>query len=251
MSQPDGGERDQRAVERVADGRLGERGAGHPPQCDTRAISAQAEELAARRFGQQRAARERHAEHGQADDDPQRLEVEQHHRAGAGEQPQRQPHRPAQPAAERDAEARPPPAPRPTTASRIVSRPPWSSRPWPFASARTRTARGTPAPCSGQQHHRAEAVAARDRRRGERRQRRRRAHLAQHRVIEDEHVRREVLDAERDSAGAMITAAMMKRRGDGTARPRISTATAAKIAVSASEPPAASTISAAASARGR
>ena len=41
----------------------------------------------------------------------------------------------------------------------------------------------------------------------------------------------------------MITAAMMNEAVTGTARPTISTATAEKIAVSASEPPAASTIS--------
>src|SRR5918999_5393466 len=46
------------------------------------------------------------------------------------------------------------------------------------------------------------------------------------------------------SAGAMITAAMMNEGGTGPASPRISTATALKIAVSASDSPAASTISA-------
>ena len=69
-------------------------------------------------------------------------------------------------------------------------------------------------------------IAAGERRGGKRRQRRRRADLREHRVVEDEHVRRDVRHAGLTSAGATMTAAMMYDAVTGTARPSIHTASA-------------------------
>ena len=93
------------------------------------------------------------------------------------------------------------------------------------------------------QHHRAERVAAGDRRGGEGRERGRRAHLGEDRVVEDEHVGHQRPTPSSVSAGAMITAAMMNEAVTGTARPSSSTASAREERGQEQEPPATSTMS--------